>query len=60
MEAYANISQLPYFEAVLISTCFNWVIKVGVTGIIIPKPIISISKVINIKPTAAFLLMGIK
>ena len=54
--AKAKVSQPPYFDASLISPCINSAMSFGITGIIIPQPVISINMVINIKPMAACFL----
>jgi hypothetical protein len=53
--AKANINQPPYTEASLMPPPVNSIINLGITGIIIPKPITSINKVIKIKLNAGFL-----
>ncbi len=59
MKAKAKVRKLPYLEASETSTPLSWVINPGITGIIIPRPITSISSVKKIKPIAAFLPEGI-
>ena len=56
IKAYANVSQLPYFAATVISPPVSCLIRPGRTGIMIPNPITSISIVININPSAALRL----
>src|SRR3989339_495285 len=51
--AKKNISQPPYFAASAIPVFVNFSIKEGITGIIIPTPITSISTVTKIKPNRA-------
>ncbi|MNY61216.1 hypothetical protein D3C86_1978750 [compost metagenome] len=55
--AYANVSQPPYFAASLTSPCINSLINFGITGIIIPQPVISINIVMKIKLIAACFLL---
>lgn len=54
-KAYENNNQPPYLDATLKPSPVSSMIKLGITGMMIPIPVMSISRVTKINPTAAFL-----
>jgi hypothetical protein len=61
MVAYKKVIHPPYKEALLKSSvCNKPFINCGMTGMIMPRPTISITNVRNMNPTAAFFVFAIK
>lgn len=58
--ANAKVSHPPQREASLRLPCINCSISLGMTGIMMPKPMVSTSNVMKIKPSAAFLDEGME
>jgi hypothetical protein len=57
--AYANVNHPPYLAASLISLWINSLINFGITGMIIPQPVISINMVMKMNPMAADFLLDV-